>query len=234
MTHRDELLSLQARVEAQAREIDEARSEIELLRAAHARKTREVEELRRALCGEAARGDGWAEREPAIARGARGDEGAYRRSFGLAAALIGGAALASTMLIAAGAGRPHRNPSRAPTPFVSAFERVGHVVSGDPAVADVGAECTVRREPVDEGAYDCRFEVRCGDRVLYGASPETGYVRCGSRLVVRDGNFTARDGDPAMEIDLVTGRVVVEEQLGLGTQRVEIALTPPATDDLTY
>src|SRR5690606_12057028 len=49
MTHRDELLSLQARVEAQQRELDDAKSEIALLRAAHAQKTREAEMLRREL-----------------------------------------------------------------------------------------------------------------------------------------------------------------------------------------
>ena len=37
---------------------------------------------------------------------------------------------------------------------------------------------------------------------------------------------TARDGDPAMTLDLARGRIVVEERVGLGTQRVEIALDP--------
>jgi hypothetical protein len=229
MTHRDELLALQARVEAQAREIDDARSEIELLRAAHARKTREAEVLRRELADRTLEGEPWTS-APSDARPPDAHDasvGMQRRSFGVAAAMIGGVALASAMMIAAGGpAGPHRSRGHA-APVIESFEHVGHVVEGsDPAVAVPGETCTVRREPmVGGGGLDCRVEVRCGERVLYGATHDTGYVRCGGRQVIRDREFTARDGDPAMELDLRLGRVIVEEQLGLGTQRVEIELT---------
>ncbi|MDQ3032001.1 MAG: hypothetical protein M3Y87_06265 [Myxococcota bacterium] len=227
MTHRDELLALQARVEAQAREIDDAQSEISLLRAAHAQKTREVATLRRTL-GERHEGD---LDETGAPRGygpdGPDDPTPQRRSFGFAAAMIGGVALASTMMIAAGGPcGAHRSRAHLP-PMVQTFERVGHVVEGsDPAIAQPGEVCTVRREPaIGGGGLDCRIEIRCGEHTIYGASPESGYVRCAGRQVIRDSQFTARDGDPAMELDLRHGRVVVEEQLGLGTQRVEIALS---------
>jgi hypothetical protein len=220
MTHRDELLALQARVEAQSRELDEAKSEISLLRAAHAQKTREAEALRRELSarhGEDAPPDGTS---------ASDDSMRERRSFGFGAALIGGVALTSAMMILAGGPcGAHRTQIPRAT-AVDAFERVGHVAVGsDPAAAIPGEVCTVRREPaLVGGGFDCRVEVRCGDRTLYGASPETGFMRCGGRRVMRDRQFTATDGDPKLELDLRSGTVIIEEQLGLGTQRVLIEL----------
>lgn len=220
MTHRDELLALQARAEAQARELDEAKSEISLLRAAHAQKTREAETLRRELSARLG------EEGPSERTSEPDDSMRAHRSFGFGAALIGGVALTSAMMILAG-GPCGAHRTRIPqAPMVETFERVGHVAVGsDPAVASAGEVCTVRREPAFIGSgYDCRVEVRCGDRMLYGATPETGYLRCGGRRVMRDRQFTAADGDPKLELDLRSGTVIVEEQLGLGTQRVLIEL----------
>ncbi len=220
MTHRDELLALQARVEAQAREIDEANSEISLLRAAHAQKTREAETLRRELSARS--GEGFPPDGPSVS-----DDAMHgHRSFGFGAALMGGIALTSAMMILAGGpcGAHRTQIPRMPT--VESFERVGHVAVGsDPAIATPGEVCTVRREPAFVGSgFDCRVEVRCGDRALYGTTPESGYMRCGGRRVMRDRQFTSVDGDPKLELDLRSGTVIVEEQLGLGTQRVLIEL----------
>ena len=240
MPHRDELLALRERADAQARELSEAKAELDLLRAAHARKTHEVEDLRRVL----------RERDPEQAtadeRGSEDDLDApfppgerIRRALGLAAGSIALAALTTTaFLVAAGPPRCHRPGPRAMmAPPVLAHGAMADLSTGaetvhvgrvaeasEPAIVPVGAECTVRVEAREAGDYDCRVEVSCDGRLLYGTTTDTGFVRCGDGHVVRDAAFTARDGDPAMLLDADRRRVVVEEQLGLGTQRVEIAL----------
>lgn len=218
MAHRDEFLALQARLEAAERELDEAKSEHELLRAAHAQKTREVEQLRREL---AALREG---------RDKQGGDVAAERAFGLAAAAIGATALMVAMGVVASAREampPVAAPPADPVPAAIAGVHFGRVVSGGtPELMAEGETCSVEVTPVRAGPFDCRVEVRCGDRTIYGATADTGFVRCGGRAIVRDVHFSARDGDPAMELDLTARRVVVEEQLGLGTQRVEIELSP--------
>ncbi|WP_157070194.1 hypothetical protein [Sandaracinus amylolyticus] len=232
MTHRDELLSIQARVDAQQRELDEAKSEIALLRAAHAQKTREAEVLRREL--DEHRGGVRAAHEKSDATkldAAEHDVEGLRWSMRLGASIMAGVALVGSMMLAVGASRgachggarAYAATSTAVTPLV----RDGHVVATHgPEVVATGEQCTVERMPVEGGGFDCRVEVRCGGETLYGTTFDTGYVRCGGREVVRDADVTARDGDPAMTMDLARGRVIVEERVGLGTQRVEIALDP--------
>lgn len=233
MTHRDELLSLQARVEAQQREIDDAKSEIALLRAAHAQKTREAETLHREL--DELRGGVRSPHAPEPARAGSGNDPSgdpenLRWSMRLGASVMAGAALVGSMMLAVGASRGAchgASRAHAARPLVTSLVRHGHVVDTlGPEVVAVGETCTIERMPVEASVYDCRIEVRCGEQTLYGTTFDTGYVRCGGREVVRDGDITARDGDPAMTLDLARGRVVVEERVGLGTQRVEIALDP--------
>ena len=235
MTHRDELLSLQARVEAQQREIDDAKSEIALLRAAHAQKTREAETLRRELdeLGAGVRPSHTPEPASRATRGRGFDDEPenLRWTLRLSASVMAGVALVGSMMLAASASRGacHGASMRAHAvaPVVTHLVRHGAVVDTlGPEVAAVGETCTVERIPADVGRFDCRIEVRCGEQTLYGTTFDTGYARCGGREVVRDGEITARDGDPAMTLDLARGRVVVEERVGLGTQRVEIALDP--------
>jgi hypothetical protein len=216
MAHRDEWLALQARIEAQAREIDEAKSEIELLRAAHARKTHEAEDLRREVA--ALRGSSGAPPDPPF------DPRPLRRAFAAAAGVLAGTALLAAALSIAG-GRPVPRSSRRPS---AAGVHVGHVVESPAGLFAAGDACTVTVATVRADPYDCRVEVRCGEHTIYGTTRDTGYVQCGSRRVIRDGNMTARDGDPAMTLDLDGHRVVVEEQDGLVTQRVEIELAPRA------
>lgn len=221
MTHRDEWLAIQARVEAQERELDEARAENELLRAAHAQKVREAEQLKRELTavrgleGPAGRGSPEAERDAVVG---------HRRAFGALAGMVAGSAILGAAMITLGAPPPHRARVASP-PMVS--QRAGTVTAGA-GLFDEGASCTVRVESVDARPFDCRVEVSCEGQTLYGASADTGYVRCGGRGRILDGGFTAQDGDPRLELDLARGRVVVEEQLGLGTQRVAIELATPA------
>lgn len=224
MTHRDEWLAIQARVEAQERELDEAKAENELLRAAHAQKVREAEQLKRELA--AVRGlDG-----PPGSGGAGGaggterDIGAPRRAFGALAGMVAGSAMLGAAMITLGAPPPHR-ARVATTPMVS--QHAGTVTAGA-GLFDEGAACTVRVESVDLRPFDCRVEVSCEGHTLYGATANTGYVRCHGGATIRDTGFGAQDGDPRLELDLRRGRVVVEEQLGLGTQRVAIELATPA------
>ena len=231
MTHRDELLALQARVDAQQREIDDAKSENELLRAAHAKKTREAETLRRELDEVRDGLDDDLDHHPET--GTRREGAApigLGRSLHLASAMVVGVALVGTMMLALAASRQARGPrvvyaGPPPAAMVTPLVRSGHVVStSGPEVVAVGEQCTIERVPAYVGSYDCRVEVRCGDQTLYGADPNAGYVHCGGRELVRDANVTARDGDPAMTLDLARSRVTLEERIGLGTQQVEIAL----------
>lgn len=223
MTHRDEWLAIQARVEAQERELDEAKAEIDLLRAAHAQKVRESEQLRRELSAVRGLGDPPAPHDPAAPLGAR-------RAFGALAGMVAGSAILGAAMITLGAhGHPGHGAGRAlaaPGPI----ERAGTVSSGGGLFPE-GTACTLRVEPVDADPFDCRVEVSCDGQTIYGATSDTGYVRCVGRDRIRDTNVTARDGDPRMELDLARGRVTVEEQLGLGTQRVEIDLAMPTALD---
>lgn len=251
MTHRDELLALKARVEAQAQELDEAKSEIELLRAAHANKTHQLEGLRREVALEAERralaeepleqadsdGIGFENdgppRRPQLRRPNAARD--IARSFHLGAMVMIGVAMASGLMMTAAASRhAHMRSMHGPramavgsfdvTP-VSPLIRTGTVVeTSGPALLEIGETCTVSRIPVDAGQFDCRVVVGCGGQVLYGADPRTGYVRCDGQEVIEDHNMTAFDGDPAMRLDLARDTVVVEERVGLATQRVRIQL----------
>lgn len=228
MTHRDEWLALQARLEAQAREIEDARAEIEFWRAAHAHKAREIERLRRQL--EALHRPG-ATGAPAAAwsscvagpSGSRVIGSRVLCALGTVGTLAAAAVACLAAVVALRGSRPLPSVARAHVPPPSVLEHLGHVLSGG-GLLPAGEACRVRVEPADAAPYDCRVEVRCGGLAIYGATADTGYVRCAGRDVVRDAQFTARDGDPAMQLDLASRRLVVEERLGLGTQRVEIAL----------
>lgn len=234
MTHRDELLALRTRVEAMERDIDEARSENELLRAAHAQKTREAETLKRRL--EALHGggdDGGGADGPPLRPGPprrQPPELQFGRAMRFAAIALGMTMLGTMMLstVMSARARSHRARMQygpAPTSQVTPLVRTGTVVeTSGPELLEVGDRCTVERIPVAAGPFDCRVEVRCGDQTLYGADPRTGYVRCAGQEVVRDGNTTRFDGDPAMTLDLAHDTVTVEERVGLGTQRIRIQL----------
>jgi len=247
MTHRDELLALQSRIEAQERDLDEAKSENELLRAAHAGKTRQVETLRRELEAqqppddppeaEEFQGSG-PEVEPDLAADAlmrmRRREVAQSMRVGLVG-LTFLAMLGSMMLLSPSryahqrrVNLVHGMPMAGTSAVASAVTpliREGSVVStSGPQVVDLGTECTIERMPAFAGAFDCRIEVRCGDQTLYGSDPRAGYVQCGGHEVVSDRNMAAIDGDPAMTLDLARGVVTLQERVGLATQRVRIEL----------
>jgi len=214
MPLRDQLEALHARVEAQTRELEDVRSELDSTREAHARQVRVSEHLGAALeeltgeprdvCRPQPTPKLWPMLVPLAV-------------FGLLPVFF---ALASL-----GAMPPPR--AAAPAATVTPWTRTGQVVAtqGTPNVAG-GQQCTVERIPVHAGPFDSRVEVRCGDEALYGFSELDGYLRCAGREVCRDIDVSVNDGDPAITVDLARGLVTVQERTGLDYQRVEIALDP--------
>ena len=131
--------------------------------------------------------------------------------------ILAGVALVGSMMLAVGASRgacrgayqgaSYHGASRAHAarPVVTHLVRHGTVIDTlGPEVVAMGETCTVERVPDAAGVFDCRIEVRCGEQILYGTTLDSGYVQCGGREVVRDGDITARDGDPAMTLDLAS------------------------------
>jgi len=222
MPLRDQLEALHARVEAQTRELEDVRSELDTVREAHARQVRVSEHLGAALeeltgAGDVCRPQPTPRLWPMLVPLA---------VFGLLPVFF---ALASL-----GTMPPPRAAATSASSSVTPLTRTGRVVAteGTPAVAG-GAQCTVERIPVHAGSFDSRVEVRCGDEALYGFSELDGYLRCAGREVCRDLNVSINDGDPAITVDLARGLVTVQERTGLDYQRVEIALDPvtgPITD----
>ncbi len=85
--------------------------------------------------------------------------------------------------------------------------RTGRVeaVRGLTGVA-VGQTCSIDVAAEARASLNCRVTVRCGERTLFGGANPGGYAACG----VTGGRYgsaadplrSARDGDPALELDL--------------------------------
>lgn len=87
--------------------------------------------------------------------------------------------------------------------------------STGPSPVKAGARCTLRASPLPrDGKCLTRFE--CGGRMLYGAGT-TGVSDCtvdADRIVrIHDGDTTPHNGDPAFDLDLETGRVIVRDEV---------------------
>lgn len=97
-----------------------------------------------------------------------------------------------------------------------ALRATAHVTeSTGPSPVKAGARCTLRASPLPrDGKCLTRFE--CGGRTLYGAGT-TGVSECtveADRIVrIHDGNTTPHGGDPAFDLDLETGRVIVRDEV---------------------
>ncbi|MCB9597950.1 MAG: hypothetical protein H6719_34860 [Sandaracinaceae bacterium] len=102
-----------------------------------------------------------------------------------------------------------------PLPFEPTAHRAELVdATGD--VASSPTSCDVRVLPVASGEFTCVVRVMCDGRVLYPNATQTaGYVRCeiedGQPVRALDSGFSARDGDPLVDLDLARGTVRVEE-----------------------
>ena len=64
-------------------------------------------------------------------------------------------------------------------------------------------------------SFNCRFNIRCGGRVVYGAGT-SGYNRCRRAndefVGAMDQGMTAQDGDPEMSFDLANRRAHVRDR----------------------
>ena len=242
MTHRDDRLAIEAKLEARTRELDEARAENELLREAQIRATLEAQALHRALDAGAPpppeppdeHVEAPEEEEPSgpptmnVAA-----QRASRRFMGVASStalfVVVGLMVMSAMLAArahharmAGAGSYATAPlATQVTPLV----RTGFVATVEGTdVVRPDDQCTVERVPVDASPFDCRIVVTCEGHVLYGADPRTGFNQCAGLEWVQDPETTPFDGDPALIMDVALDVVTIEDRVGLETQRVRIRI----------
>ncbi len=89
-------------------------------------------------------------------------------------------------------------------------------IVGEPGVSS-GQACTVTIDPAND-VQNCRVVIACGARTLYGEGTG-GYGHCGvdasGAITMRDGNPSATDDDPM--IDLRASEVVVTDQGRAGT-----------------
>jgi hypothetical protein len=107
--------------------------------------------------------------------------------------------------------------------------QVTSTVGAAPVAA--GTACTATVTPGD-GDTPCRTEVRCGNTIIYGATPKVGYASCAMEqgadgtqtLIVQDREFTPQGGDPALDLRAATGQLVVSDQLPSGMWAVDIKL----------
>lgn len=108
--------------------------------------------------------------------------------------------------------------------------RTGRVtaVSGT-APAEVEEACTLRVDSRFLWDQNCRIEVRCGQRPLYGGEG-LGYNECllqdGVPVSAEDARDTAHEGDPKLSLDLPSGQVVVSDDAPV-RYVLTITLDPP-------
>lgn len=112
----------------------------------------------------------------------------------------------------------------------TAFERRGKVKkTSRPDQVREGALCMLRVEPSYSRAYNCRVQVTCEERTLYGAKGN-GFNPCemsgAAPVRAHDRKGTAAEGDPIMKLDLPAGRVEVSDDIP-GAADVLIELDPP-------
>ncbi|WP_438005024.1 hypothetical protein WME89_40745 [Sorangium sp. So ce321] len=100
--------------------------------------------------------------------------------------------------------------------------------STGPSPVKAGARCALHVAPFPRGGK-CRTRLACSGRMLYGAGT-TGVSECaveGDHVVrVHDGDTTQDGGDPALDLDLATGRVTVRGEEKGGAWTVDVQLDP--------
>ncbi|MBL8683451.1 MAG: hypothetical protein JNK05_30055 [Myxococcales bacterium] len=92
-----------------------------------------------------------------------------------------------------------------------------------------GDRCSVRVRNEARGGFSCRLEIVCGGIPLFGGRIPGGYARCAARggrwVSAYDDELPARDGDPAISVDFVGGRLWVDT----GRAQVVARLDPVAS-----
>jgi hypothetical protein len=106
------------------------------------------------------------------------------------------------------------------------FTREATVVRAQGVGLAVGARCTVSVRNESRGGFPCRVAVVCDGLSLFGGSIPGGYAECTARqgrwVLAEDRGFTARDGDPALALDVERATVLVQD----ASLRVELSLGP--------
>ncbi|WP_437506330.1 hypothetical protein [Sorangium sp. So ce1099] len=115
-----------------------------------------------------------------------------------------------------------------------ALRRTGRVTaSSGPSPVKVGAQCTLRVSPLARPGK-CLTRLECGGRMLYGAGT-TGVSECTVEqdqvVRVHDGNTTRNGGDPALDLDVATGKTTVRDEVASGTWTTSVQLDPSAKQD---
>ncbi|MBN2197079.1 MAG: hypothetical protein JW751_30015 [Polyangiaceae bacterium] len=94
--------------------------------------------------------------------------------------------------------------------------------SGNPSVGKAET-CDLWGLPTTGYPQNCRLEVRCRSRTIYGERADIGYAQCevADGIVLSADESALDDDDPDVHYDRATGRVVVREP---GSWEVELAL----------
>ncbi len=228
MPHRDDREALNAKLEAQARELAETKEELERLRASNVRKATEVERLRASLPG------------PQWLAGGQpfgGMPDALRRQVGVlviaASILVGGLSLSAIHL--AGASRAGCHGHRPAPPAVATTTPVHAVFGASIARAsgatthEVGEACRVDATFASDGVSRAHpisaLTVTCGEETLFAPSAASLADAFGVAWA------SETDGDVRYELSLVSGATRLESWDGVGVlasddARIELALDP--------
>jgi len=110
-------------------------------------------------------------------------------------------------------------------------------VTGTPPVA-AGTACQVIVNPVSAGGFTCRIQIICNGQMLYGGGT-TGFAHCGVApgpdglvgVTAQDTATTPQDRDPAVDLRLAEGRVILSDMAGSALWSITIEVprpTPPA------
>lgn len=221
MPHRDDREALNAKLEAQARELAETKEELERLRASNVRKATEVERLRAAL-----------------PRALTGMPDAMRRQVGVlviaASILVGGLSFSAIHLAAHPRGggchgASHVAPIAATTTPVHAVFGASIARASGVTSHEAGEECRIDATFASDGVSRVHpvtaLTVTCGDDTLYAPSA--------AMLIDAFGVAWASetDGEVRYELSLVTEDARLESWDGTAVlasagSRVELALDP--------
>ncbi len=134
--------------------------------------------------------------------------------------------------VAGRGGCPMAGPALGFERFTQAVERPARMTESTDAALPAGTACIVRIAPVSMLQFNCHVSVMCDGNEIYGTMP-TGYAHCdvnqGRVVGAVDPDATHLDGDPAIEANLDTGRVVIADDNPANSSRFVLAISRPAT-----
>ena len=76
-----------------------------------------------------------------------------------------------------------------------------------------GTACTVRIDPAKGRPYNCRVQVQCAERKLFGTTSTNGYAHCqvDSGVATEAHEAAPDDSDPDIHYDAATGRIIIKD-----------------------